>query len=136
MKKLDNITVQISKMTGGAGKYTDAISLRIEDQDSGRILADVEIPEDQAKFLFFKSVARGRGQFFLHADHGKKREVKQVTLTNIANPPYEQHESAMIAIKAIAETEYPGWKCNEYDWSDKRYDITAGTYEVTMIRFV
>lgn len=131
MKTYGKKTLQVSMEMGRSSN--DVVNIRISDEASGAMVAEVELSMEAFGDLLTSRPAIGTCERYESDNYGKRMENKSVRL------PAKKYGD-MDAIKKAAkewERANPEWKVDGYDLRGfNRHRMEDGTYQVNVRRWV
>lgn len=126
VKKNLKVSMQMSRSSN------DMFYLRLEDETSGLLIAEVKLDSDAFADLMSTRTTKYLDAEYYHNDSiGKKLEVTTVSL-----PLKDSNTENMEDLFKRAEKEHKGWVCDRDAYSSHRYDYNEKLYAVTLRRYV
>lgn len=129
--KLPRMSARLTYPTSNVREPNRYASIRIEDEDSGLLIAEVDLNPDQLFALMANSTAYGEGRA---NTAGKRFGLKRVTQTvfldrqkwNLHYLADETHPSVQENLKALREE----------GWEVLRYEVSHGKHRIQCVKWV
>ena len=129
---LDNLRVMMTTVTTNVGPYRRYTSIRITDDTSGQMLAELSIPPDQLIELLGNSDARATGRINT-ATHrwGKehRHEERVITAEDGSRLSYGEQPNHPRVLAATEQAHADGWETVNYRFSHGKHSIVCRRWE-------